>query len=223
MGSTRQAASSTVRIDNGRVRATEWSFERNAETGWHRHGHDYVVVPLADGRLLLEEPGGGTRTSELKLGVPYARPEGVEHNVVNDSDGGFSFLEIELLDDELSRRRKALLERFADAWNAHDVDTLMACMAEDCAFMAAAGAAVDGTTYRGRDAVRAGYAAVFEAFPDAAWNEPSHFVFGDRGLSAWRFTGTDKTGARTEVFGCDLFEFDGDLIRSKNSFRKQRK
>jgi hypothetical protein len=35
-------------------------------TGWHRHEADYVVVPLADGDLLLEEPGGGSRTATLK-------------------------------------------------------------------------------------------------------------------------------------------------------------
>ena len=65
------------------MRVTEWRFAPGAETGWHRHEADYVVVPLADGDLLLEEPGGGSRTATLKKHVPYARREGVEHNVVN--------------------------------------------------------------------------------------------------------------------------------------------
>src|SRR5512134_2473293 len=95
----RPAATPTLRIETPRVRAIEWSFVDGAETGWHRHAHDYVIIPLGDGRLLLEEPGGGTRTSELKLGMPYARNEGVEHNVVNDTKGHFAFLEVELLDD----------------------------------------------------------------------------------------------------------------------------
>ena len=30
------------------------------ETGWHRHGWHYVVVPVTDGTLLLELPGGQT-------------------------------------------------------------------------------------------------------------------------------------------------------------------
>ena len=33
----------------------------------------------------------------------------------------------------------AMLEQFAAAWNRHDVDGLMACMAPECAFEAAAG------------------------------------------------------------------------------------
>jgi len=115
------------------------------------------------------------------------------------------------------------MERFADAWNAHDVEELMRCMAADCEFRASAGTEACGTMHKGREAVRAAYAAVFEAFPDASWNNPRHFVAGDRGFSEWRFAGSDKRGGRVEVDGCDLFEFDGDLIRVKNSLRKQRR
>jgi quercetin dioxygenase-like cupin family protein/ketosteroid isomerase-like protein len=219
---SRPAAQPTVRLDGPRVRATEWAFSTGAETGWHRHAHDYVIVPLADGRLLLEE-SGTTRTTELKLGNPYARKEGVEHNVVNDSDGPFAFLELELLDEELGRRRRSCLERFADAWNAHDLEALMACMAGDCEFLAAAGPGADGMVHKGQQAVRAAYAAIFEAYPESTWNNARHVVCGDRGFSEWRFLGADRHGARVEVDGCDLFEFDGELIRVKNSFRKQRR
>jgi len=222
MRTARAAAEPTVRLEGPRVRATEWTFSTGAETGWHRHAHDYVIVPLADGRLLLEEPGGATRTTELKLGIPYARKEGVEHNVVNDSGGPFAFLELELLDDEVARRRRACLERFADAWNTHDVDALMACMAEDCEFRAAAGPGAEGQTHKGREAVRTAYAAIFEAFGESSWNNARHVVCGARGFSEWRFVGTDRHGARVEVDGCDLFVFDGELIQVKDSFRKQR-
>ena len=96
-------------------------------------------------------------------------------------------------------------------------------MAADCEFLSSAGPDACGTAYNGREAVRAAYVAVFEAFPDAAWTNPRHVVAGDRGFSEWRFVGTDRQGARVEVDGCDLFVFDGDLIRVKNSFRKQRR
>ena len=222
MTGPRPAAQHAVKIETSRVRATEWSFTTGAETGWHRHAHDYVVIPLADGRLVLEEPDGGRRTAELKLGVPYAREEGVEHNVVNDTDGPFGFLELELLENP-GGARLACLDRFAAAWNAHDVEALMACMAEECDFFAMGGVEAVGQAHRGRAAVRAAYAAVFEAFPESAWTNPRHFVIGDRGFSEWRFVGVDREGKRTEVDGCDLFHFDGDLIRVKNSFRKQRR
>jgi beta-alanine degradation protein BauB len=94
---SRPQATPHVHISEPHVRVTEWRFKPGAETGWHRHEADYVVVPMLDGDLLLEEPGGGTRTATLKRHVPYARREGVEHNVVNANPFEFAFLEIEHL------------------------------------------------------------------------------------------------------------------------------
>ncbi len=62
----------------------------------HTHAYDYVVVPMTTGRLLLEEPGGATRHAELRAGVSYTRAAGVEHDVINDNDGEFVFVEIEM-------------------------------------------------------------------------------------------------------------------------------
>ena len=47
-------AKPTVFIDNEKTRVTEWRFAPGAETGWHRHAYDYVVVPGTDGQLLLQ-------------------------------------------------------------------------------------------------------------------------------------------------------------------------
>jgi len=84
-----------VRIDNERVRVTEWRFVEGAATGWHRHEYDYVIVPLTSGQLRLEEPDG-VRIAELNLGVPYFRPAGVEHDVANANHFDFAFLEVEI-------------------------------------------------------------------------------------------------------------------------------
>lgn len=89
------AAKPTVFIDNDRVVVTEWRFSPGAATGWHRHGHDYVVVPLMDGKLKLVTKEGES-VAEMKSGVPYFRGEGVEHDVVNANDSEYAFIEIEL-------------------------------------------------------------------------------------------------------------------------------
>jgi steroid delta-isomerase-like uncharacterized protein len=115
-----------------------------------------------------------------------------------------------------------VLQAFAEAWNRHDVDTLMGFMADDCVFEASAGPELCGTRYVGRDAVRAGYAEVFASFPDAHWAHARHFVQADRGVSEWTFTGTRADGCRVEVHGCDLFTFSGGKIALKNSYRKNR-
>ncbi|HEY1725993.1 MAG TPA: hypothetical protein VGF89_11245 [Steroidobacteraceae bacterium] len=94
---TRPAAVATIRIDEPHVRVTEYRFDPGAQTGWHRHQYDYVVVPLLDGQLLLEHPDGSSHTAELKRYLPYERRAGVEHNVISLNAFEFAFVEIELL------------------------------------------------------------------------------------------------------------------------------
>jgi beta-alanine degradation protein BauB len=89
------SAKATKHVDNDRVTVWEYRFAPGDNTGWHRHRHDYVVVPLMDGRLKLETKDG-TSFAEMKKGVPYFRNEGVEHDVINANDIEFAFIEIEL-------------------------------------------------------------------------------------------------------------------------------
>ncbi|MCF3593195.1 cupin domain-containing protein [Rhodobacteraceae bacterium LMO-12] len=92
-------ATSDILIDNTRVRVTRWSFANKGDnTGWHRHEHDYVVVPQFDGALEIDLPDSKHMTAELKTGVPYFRELGVEHDVISGNDFPCAFIEIELLD-----------------------------------------------------------------------------------------------------------------------------
>jgi len=115
-----------------------------------------------------------------------------------------------------------MLDAFAAAWNQHDIEGLMACMAPDGVFESSAGKEVAGTRHVGADAVRKAYLAVFDTYADARWNHPRHFVAGDRAVSEWTFTGTTKDGVKVEVNGCDVFTLKNGKIALKNSYRKQR-
>ena len=86
----------TLQIDNDKVRVTEWRFAPGAETGFHVHGMDYVVVPSGTGRLKLVSPEGEESFAELTQGVSYFRKAGVHHNVINANAFEFAFVEIEL-------------------------------------------------------------------------------------------------------------------------------
>lgn len=90
----RPLAVPTVQVENERFIVTEWRFGPGAHTGWHRHQHDYVVVPMTTGTL-HQETADGPVSADLVTGVPYARTAGVEHDVINDSDREFVFVEIE--------------------------------------------------------------------------------------------------------------------------------
>ena len=89
-------AKGTKLVDNDRVTVWEWRFPKPGDnTGWHRHGHDYVVVPTMNGRLKIVSAAGES-FAEMKAGAPYFRAEGVEHDVINASEGEYAFIEIEL-------------------------------------------------------------------------------------------------------------------------------
>ncbi len=95
MANPRPSASSQLLQESERVRITHWRFAPGAETGWHRHAHDYVVVCLTAGRLVAETANGDVAT-DLRFGQTYSRPAGVEHNIVNANAHEFAFIEIEL-------------------------------------------------------------------------------------------------------------------------------
>lgn len=115
-----------------------------------------------------------------------------------------------------------LLDDFAAAFNRHDADALMSMMTEDCIFEGAAGPHVFGVRYEGRAAVRAAFAQIFSASPDAQWSNARHMVSGDRAVSEWTFAATRPDGKRVEVNGCDIFTLRDGRIAVKNAFRKDR-
>ena len=92
----REKAKPTVQIDDDKVKVTRWDFSPGAETGWHRHEMDYIVVPLTDGALTAEMPDGSVVENKLTIGASYARLVGVEHNIITTNDSPDSSIEIEL-------------------------------------------------------------------------------------------------------------------------------
>lgn len=117
----------------------------------------------------------------------------------------------------------ALLHRFSDAWNRHDLDALMDCMDAECEFHAVAGPDVLGRSFIGRDAVREGFALAWQTCPDATWLDGVHFISGDRGVSETTFSGTRAAdGKRIEARMVDVFTFRHGHIAVKNAFRKDR-
>lgn len=92
----RTGCTAKLMVDDARVRVQRFDFMPGAETGWHRHGYDYVITAVTDCHMLLEEPGGTSRRVLVPAGTAYRRSEGVEHNVVNDGDAVMTFVEVEL-------------------------------------------------------------------------------------------------------------------------------
>ncbi|MGC3939700.1 nuclear transport factor 2 family protein [Roseobacter sp. EG26] len=109
-----------------------------------------------------------------------------------------------------------------DAFNRHDVDSVMKCFAEDCVFFTVGGPEVFGAKIEGAKAIAEAFSAVWAGMKDAHWDHHSHFVHGDRAVSEWTFSGTDADGMRVEAQGADLFTLRDGQIIVKQALRKSR-
>ena len=114
----------------------------------------------------------------------------------------------------------AVLRAFLDAINAHDVDAIMGFFADDCVMEMPRGSGPGGRRLAGKEQVREGIRSRLEGIPDIHYGDDRHWVCGDRGVSEWTIRGTQATGERIEVRGCDLFEFKDGRISRKDSYWK---
>ncbi|MEM7208637.1 MAG: nuclear transport factor 2 family protein [Pseudomonadota bacterium] len=115
------------------------------------------------------------------------------------------------------------LQEYSDAWNDHDIDTIMDFMTEDCIFEPGGGPERYGTRYEGHAAVQERFIEVWTDIPDIRFQNGIHFAEGNYGCSEWTIVGTYKDGRKIEVDGCDIFTFENGKIKSKRSYVKDRK
>src|SRR5262249_1480576 len=93
--SNRAQATGTTIEDGARVTMTEWRCAPGAETGWHRHGLDYVVMYRTAAHLAVETRDGVVSV-DLAEGTAYFRKAGAEHNSINAGSKEVVCLEVEL-------------------------------------------------------------------------------------------------------------------------------
>lgn len=113
-----------------------------------------------------------------------------------------------------------LLKSFLEAFNRHDLDSIMEFFADDCVFYMPRGSKPRGDKFVGKDEVRAGLSKRFEGIPDVHYGDDKHWVGENFGVSEWTLTGTSNTGKYIEVRGVDLLEFNNGKITRKDSFWK---
>jgi ketosteroid isomerase-like protein len=110
--------------------------------------------------------------------------------------------------------------QFGSAWNSGDPDLVASFFADDGIYHASVGPDRLGATFVGRDEIKKGVRRFFERFPDGKFENLKVVVSGNIGTFEWDFVATDATGKSVTTAGCDLLEFRGDMVVSKNAFRK---
>jgi len=106
------------------------------------------------------------------------------------------------------------IARYNDAWNAQDVDAIVALHAPGMVFENhTAGERVEG------DAVREHIATIFRNWPDLTFRGRRLYARDGLVVSEWTATATNKdTGDRLEWDGVDVFPFENGLIARKDVY-----
>jgi glutathione S-transferase len=108
------------------------------------------------------------------------------------------------------------LVTFDNAWGEADIETLMRFMAPDGVYTASVGPE-PGETFKGRDAVRAGFAKML-AYDGKRTRKPGELWFlGDFAFATWSFEENDPPRS---VRGIDYFELSPEGITLKEGYRK---
>lgn len=112
-----------------------------------------------------------------------------------------------------------VVRRFGAAWEAWDLDAIMALMAEDAVFEST-GPEPDGLRVEGHTAIRAEWAEMFEVTRDASFTFEEAFVSGDRATARWRFAWTDDAGQPGHIRGADVMRVRDGQVAEKFSYVK---
>ena len=129
------------------------------------------------------------------------------------------------MNDNSPETLERTIERYNEAWNAHDLDAIMAMHAPDMVFENhTAGESAEG------EAVREHIGAIFETWPDIRFEGRRTYVRDDLVVQEWTATAThgktmrrgelvaEPTGKRVEWRGVDVIPFEDGLVKRKDVY-----
>jgi ketosteroid isomerase-like protein len=120
--------------------------------------------------------------------------------------------------DPASAATLAVIDRFNEVFNRHDVAGIMAMMTEDCVFDSTR-PPPDGERHVGQAAVRAFWEGFFARSPSARFETEEIFAAGDRCVVRWRYHWA-REGKPGHVRGVDVFRVREGKVAEKLSYVK---
>jgi ketosteroid isomerase-like protein len=117
--------------------------------------------------------------------------------------------------DEHSTAPYAVAVRLRDATNAHDIDAIAGCFAEDYRNETPAHPA---RSFVGRDQVRRNWVQILAAIPDLTTTIVGSASAGDTVWTEWEHRGTRPDGSVHRLRGVVILTVTGDVIASARFF-----
>ena len=121
---------------------------------------------------------------------------------------------------------QAFIDRYNDAWNAHDVTAIVAMHTEDSVFENH----VTGDVNVGREQIGNAIRGIFTVFPDLRFETRRQYVREDLVVQEWTARGTHEgtmtragvevppTGRKVEYKGMDIIPFRDRLVARKDVY-----
>jgi steroid delta-isomerase-like uncharacterized protein len=119
-----------------------------------------------------------------------------------------------------------LIDRYNEAWNAHDVDAIVAMHTDDSVFENH----VTGDVNVGREQIGAAVRGIFTVFPDLSFEGRRQYVREDLVVQEWTARGTHEgtmtrggievppTGKKVEYKGMDVIPIRDGLVARKDVY-----
>ncbi len=121
---------------------------------------------------------------------------------------------------------RSMIERYNDAWNAHDVDAIVAMHTEDSVFENH----VTGDVNVGREQIGNAIRGIFSVFPDLEFEGRRQYIREDLVVQEWTARGTHEgtmtraeiqvppTGRKVDYKGMDVIPIKDGLVARKDVY-----